>query len=81
MSKTIETMTGKELHFVLRRSGLLVTELARKVGRHHAYISRMYYNDAVPLIVYKALSQMIGDKALLHKAREEYKQAVLNNKI
>lgn len=71
--QTYETMTGRELHWVIERLGLTRKEVADKLGRHKSYISTRYYSDAVEVIIIAAMEKMVGKKALA-TAREEYKK-------
>jgi nicotinate-nucleotide pyrophosphorylase len=70
-SLMLADMTGKELHWILRRVGIMNKEFAELMGFKKQYTSKLYYEDKVPLLCIKALERATS-KAILRSARLEY---------
>jgi len=70
-SLMLRDMTGKELHWILRRVAILNKEFAELMGFKKQYTSKLYYEDKVPLLCIKALERATS-KTILRSARLEY---------
>lgn len=70
-SLLLRDMTGKELHWIIRRVGMTNKEFAELMGFKKPYTSKLYYEDKVPLLCIKALERATS-KAILRSARLEY---------